>query len=95
MLFQIGDNVYRVLTIYSKTYNEWLEVTSVPIGHLQKSANLYKVHAGRIVEDVLSFNSSQRQFIPAETCIELMTTGHAIAAGTILGSLWQKQDPDE
>ena len=95
VLFQIGDNVYRVLTIYSKTYNKWLEVTSVPMGHLQKSANLYKVHARRIVEDVLSFNSSQRQFIPAENCIELLTTGHAIAAGTILGSLWQKQDPDD
>ena len=42
VLFQIGVNVYRVLTIYSKTYNKWLEVTSVPMGHLQKSANLYR-----------------------------------------------------
>ena len=87
VLFQIKDNIYRVLTVYSKTYNKWLEVDSVPLVHLHKTSNLYKVHARRLVEDVLSFPSSQRKFSPAADCIELLTTGQAIAAGTIIGSL--------
>jgi hypothetical protein len=41
VLFQIKqDNIYRVLTLYSKTYNKWLEVDSVPMSHLRKTANL-------------------------------------------------------
>jgi hypothetical protein len=88
VLFQIKDKIYRVLTVYSKTYNKWLEVDSVPLVHLHKTANLYKVHARRLVEDVLSFTSRQeRKFSPAADCIELLTSGHAIAAGTIIGSL--------
>ena len=87
VLFQIKDNIYRVLTVYSKTYNKWLEVDSVPMSHLHKTANLYKVHARRLVEDVLSFCGSQRRFGPAADFIELLTTGHDIAAGTIIRSL--------
>ena len=87
VLFQIKDNVYRVLTVYSKTYNKWLEVDPVPMSHLQKAANLYKIHARRLVEDVLSFTSSRRKFSPAPDRIELLTTGHAIASGTIIGHL--------
>ena len=87
VLFQINNNVYRVLTVYSKTYNKWLEIESVPMSHLQRSANLYKVHARRLVEDVLSFSCIGRKFSSAADCIELLTTGHAIAAGTIIGSL--------
>ena len=47
------------------------------------------LHACRLVEDVLSFSSSQSKFSPpaAADCVELLTTGHAIAAGTIIGSL--------
>ena len=87
VLFQIKDSIYRVLTVYSKTYNKWLEVDSVPMSHLSKSTNLYKVHARRLVEDVLSFTSSRRKFSPALDRIELLTTGHAIASGTIIGDL--------
>jgi hypothetical protein len=87
VLFQIKDNIYRVLTVYSKTYNKWLEVDSVPMSHLHKTANLHKVHACRLVEDVLSFSGSQRKFGPAADHIELLTDGHDIAAGTIIGSL--------
>jgi hypothetical protein len=65
VLFQIKDNIYRVLTVYSKTYNKWLEVDSVPMRDLHKATNLYKVHARRLVEDVLSFASSQRKLTPA------------------------------
>ena len=57
------------------------------MSHLNKSTNLYKVHAPRLVEDVLSFTSSRRRFSPAPDRIELLTTGHAIASGTIIGDL--------
>jgi hypothetical protein len=87
VLFQIEDNIYRVLTVYSKTYNKWLEVESVPMSNLHKTPNLYKVHARRLVEDVLSFTSSRRKFSPSAEQIALLTNGHAIAAGTIIGSL--------
>jgi hypothetical protein len=87
VLFQINNNVYRVLTVYSKMYNKWLEIELVPMSHLQRSTNLYKVHARRLVEDVLSFSTIGRKFSPAADGIELLTTGHAIAAGTIVGSL--------
>jgi hypothetical protein len=89
VLFEIKDNIYRVLTVYSKTYNKWLEVDSVPMSHLHKTGNLYKVHARRLVEDVLSFSGSQRKFGPAADHIELLTTGHDIAAQSSDLSLMQ------
>jgi hypothetical protein len=63
-----------------------LEVDSVPMSHFHKTANLYKVHARQLVEDVLSFSGSEQKFGPAADHIELLTTGHDIAAGTIIGS---------
>jgi hypothetical protein len=65
VLFQIKDNIYRVLTVYSKTYNKWLEIDSVPMSHLHKTANLYKMHARRLVEDVLSFSGQSAKVWPS------------------------------
>ena len=56
---------------------------------LHKTTNLYKVHARRLVEDVLSLASSWLKFSPEPDGIELLTTGHAIASapGTVIGHL--------
>ena len=54
---------------------------------IQRASILYKVHARRLVEDVLSLTSSRHKFSPAPDRIELLTTGHAIASGTIIGDL--------
>jgi hypothetical protein len=89
VLFQIKDNIYRVLTVYSKTYNKWFEVDPVPMRDLHKTTNLYKVHVCRLVEDVLLFASSRRKFSSAPDRIELLTTGHTIASApcTVIGHL--------
>lgn len=31
VIFHIDDDVYRVMKVYSKTHNKWLEIESVPL----------------------------------------------------------------
>ena len=50
VLFEIDKKVYRVLTIYTKTYNKWLEIESVPLASLNKTQ---KVHARHMLEEFM------------------------------------------